>query len=124
MNSVRLFLRYWEECYNPDKEEFLEALVWVRLFSLLDELSEPNILEGIGNVIGQFMKVLDIAKRQWHVAYTYISVHMNISQPLPKAIELVYHDSIWLQSLDYEHVPLNVIVVKNTTTYSLIAPLP
>jgi len=32
--NVGLFMSFWEECYNPDKETFLAAPVWVRLFGL------------------------------------------------------------------------------------------
>lgn len=30
---------------------------------------------------------------------------MNITEPLPKFIELEYHDEIWQQPMDYEHIP-------------------
>ena len=30
---------------------------------------------------------------------------MNISDPLPEYIELEYHDEIWQQPMDYEHIP-------------------
>jgi len=52
-NNVALFMRYWEECYNPDKEKFLAALVWVRVFGLPTDFWDPEILEGIGNAIGR-----------------------------------------------------------------------
>ena len=30
---------------------------------------------------------------------------MNIAEPLPEYIELEYHDEIWQQPIDYEHIP-------------------
>jgi hypothetical protein len=36
-NSVGLHLRYWIERFTPEKEEFMEAPVWVRLYSLAQE---------------------------------------------------------------------------------------
>lgn len=33
-NNGELFMRHWEECYNPDLEKFIVTLVWVRLFGL------------------------------------------------------------------------------------------
>lgn len=32
--NAGLFMRYWEECYNHDREKFLAVPVWVRLFGL------------------------------------------------------------------------------------------
>ena len=34
--------------------------------------------------------------------YACICVHMN--KPLPKSIDLIYHDTTWIQPLYYEHV--------------------
>jgi hypothetical protein len=32
-NSTRLYLRSWIEIFNPDKEDFTWAPVWIRLYS-------------------------------------------------------------------------------------------
>lgn len=32
-------------------------------------------------------------------------MYMNIEEPLPEYIELEYHDEIWQQPIDYEHIP-------------------
>ena len=42
--NVVLFMRYWEECYDPDKEKLLAAPVRVRLFGLLMDFWETKIL--------------------------------------------------------------------------------
>lgn len=55
-NNAGLFMRQWEESYNPEKEKMLAAPVWVRLFGLPIEFWDPEILEGIGNLIGSFVK--------------------------------------------------------------------
>ena len=61
--NVGLFMRFWEECYNPDKETFLVAPVWVRLFGLPIDFWDPEILEGIGNSIGSFVKIAETTKK-------------------------------------------------------------
>jgi hypothetical protein len=33
-NSGGLYLRFWTDCFNPKKEEFSYAPVWIRLYSL------------------------------------------------------------------------------------------
>ena len=57
MNNVDLFMRHWEERYNSDNEKMLAAPIWVRLFGLPVEFLDHDILKGIGNTIGTFVKV-------------------------------------------------------------------
>jgi len=88
-------MRHWEDIYSPDQEKKLEAPVWVRLFGLLIEFWDPEILEGIGNTIGSFVKVSESTKRGRYTSYARICVYMNISDPLPEYIELEYHAEVW-----------------------------
>jgi len=105
MNNVFLFMRHWEDRYNPDNEKSLVAAIWVRLFELPMEFWDPDILEGIGNSIETFVKVAESTKRGKYTSYARICVYMNIAEPLPEYIELEYHDEIWQQPIDYEHIP-------------------
>jgi len=104
MNNAGLFMRHWEDRYNPDNEKMLAAPIWVRLFGLPMEFWDPDILEGIGNTIGTFVKVAESTKRGKYTSYARICVYMNIAEPLPEYIELEYHDEIWQQPMDYEHI--------------------
>lgn len=83
----------------------LAAPIWVRLFGLPMEFWDPDILEGIGNTIGTFVKVAESTKRGKYTSYARICVYMNIAEPLLEYIELEYHDEIWHQKMDYEHIP-------------------
>eukprot|EP00253_Pinus_taeda_P004972 PITA_04972 len=105
MNNVGLFMKHWEERYNPENERMLVAPIWVRLFGLPKEFWDPEILEGIGNTIGGFVKIAEATKRGKFNSYARLCVYMNISEPLPESIELEYHDDIWKQPIDYEHIP-------------------
>lgn len=105
LNNAGLFVKYWEERYNPGKEKMMDAPVWVRLFGLPDEFWDPEILEGIGNTIGSFVKIAEATKRGKYNAYARICVYMNLANPLPENIEIEYHDEIWNQPIDYEHIP-------------------
>lgn len=64
-----------------------------------------EILDGIGNSIGTFIKVADTTRKGRYTSYDQICVYMNITEPLPDCIEVEYHDEIWQQPLDYEHIP-------------------
>jgi hypothetical protein len=50
-NSVGLFLRFWMDCFSPEKEDFTMAPVWIRLYSLPQEFWLEEILMGIGNMV-------------------------------------------------------------------------
>lgn len=104
-SNAGLFLRQWEECYNPEQEQFLVAPVWVRLFGFPMDFWDPEILEGIGNSLGSFVKIADSTARCRYTSFARICVYMNISEPLPEMIELEYEGKIWQQLLDYEHIP-------------------
>jgi len=87
-------MRYWEECYNPDKEKFLAAPVWVRLFGLPMDFWDPEILEGIGNTIGSFFKIAESTKKGRYTSDARICVYMNITNPIPGSVELEYHKEV------------------------------
>lgn len=104
MKNAGLFLRHWEDRYNPNHEKMLVALIWVRLFRFPMEFWEPDILEGIGNTSGTFIKVAESTKKGKCTSCARTCVYMNIEKPLPKYIELEYHDKIWEKPTNYEHI--------------------
>lgn len=104
-NSVGLYLTFWKERFNPDKEDLSIALVWLRLYSLPCELWRPEILTDIGNTLGVFVKVVDQTRRMRYVSYAHICVYLDISKDLPTSIKLSWHDEDWIQDIDYEHIP-------------------
>jgi hypothetical protein len=104
-SNAGLFLRQWEECYNPEQEQFLAAPVWVRLFGLPMDFWDPEILEGIGNSLGSFVKIVEATVRGRYTSFARICVYMNIFEPLPEMIELEYAGKVRQQLLDYEHIP-------------------
>ena len=73
-----MFMRYWEEYYDPDKEKFLASPLWIRLFGLSMAFSNLEILEGIWNIIGKFVKIAKTTKRGIYTSYARIYVYMNI----------------------------------------------
>lgn len=102
--NVSLFMRLWEEWYNTCQEKFMVAPVWVRLFALPVDFSDPKILEGVKNSISRFIKVVDLTQPQRYKSYAWIYVYMNIKEPLLEIVKLEYEDEIW-ERLDYENIP-------------------
>ena len=104
-NSAGLFLRYWTERFSPDKEDFTMAPVWIRLYSLPQEFWLEEILMGIGNTIGQYVKASEATKQRKYTSYARICVYMNIAKAIPGTVVLEHQDEDWVQTLDYEHIP-------------------
>eukprot|EP00253_Pinus_taeda_P009631 PITA_09631 len=105
LNNAGLFMKFWEERYNPEKETMMDAPVWVILFGLPDEFWDPEILEGIGNTIGSFVKTAEVTKRGKYNAYARICVYINLAEPLLDNVKVEYYDTVWKQPIDYEHIP-------------------
>jgi hypothetical protein len=106
----------------PRKEDFSYALVWIRLYSLPQEFWLGEILAGIGNTLGVYVKSVEAMHQRRYTSYAHICIYMNISKPLPGSLTLEYQDEEWVQTIDYEHIPLDVKNVMNMTTYSGISP--
>jgi hypothetical protein len=104
-NSAGLFLRFWTEKFSPEKEDFAHAPVWIRLYSLPQEFWLEEVLAGIGNTIGIYVKSSEATKQRRYTSYACICVYLNIAKPLLGSIILEYHDEDWTQTIDYEHIP-------------------
>jgi hypothetical protein len=89
-NSAGLFLCFWTERFSPDKEDFMMAPVWINLYSLPQEFWLEEILMGIGNIVGQYVKASEATKQRKYTSYARICVYMNISKALPGAVTLEY----------------------------------
>jgi hypothetical protein len=51
-----LYLRFWIDHFSPEKEDFSFSLVWIHLYSLPQEFWLEEILVGIGNTLGLYVK--------------------------------------------------------------------
>jgi hypothetical protein len=75
------------------------------LYSFLQEFWLEAILMGIGNNMGQYVKLSKATKQRKYTSYARIYVYMDISKELPGSITLEYQDEDWNQTIDYEHIP-------------------
>jgi hypothetical protein len=104
-NLAGLFLRFWTDKFNLDLEDFSWVPVWLRLYSLPQEFWLEEILMGIGNTLGQYVKASEATRIRKYTSYARICIYMDISKPLPGSITLEYQDDDWNQTLNYEHIP-------------------
>jgi hypothetical protein len=68
-NSAGLFLIFWTETFSPEKEDFAHAPVWIRLYSLPQEFWLEEVLAGIGNTIGIYVKSSEATKQRRYTSY-------------------------------------------------------
>ena len=80
------------------------ALVWIRLFSLPCEYSNLEILQDIGNSIGEFVKVTEQTKQQRYTTFAHIYVYMDLSKDLLEEISMNWDDEEWIQTIEYEQL--------------------
>jgi hypothetical protein len=104
-NSTRLFLRFWTYRFSLEKEDFTMVPVWIIPYSLPQELWLEEILMGIGNTMGKYVKSSEAIKKKKYTSYVQICVYMDISRALPGSVTLEYQDEDWSQTIDYEHIP-------------------
>jgi hypothetical protein len=104
-NSTGLYVRIWKENFSPEKEDFMTAPVWIHLYSLPQEYWHPEILEGIGNTLGSFVRIADTTLQGRYTSYARICVYLDVSKVLPASISLRFRDIEWIQTIDYEHIP-------------------
>jgi hypothetical protein len=104
-NSVGLYLGFWTDRFCPEKENFAYTPVWIHLYSLPQEFWLEEILMGLGNTLGNYVKSSEATKQRKYTSYARICVYMNISKALPGTVTLEYQDEEWTQTIDYEHIP-------------------
>ena len=91
--------------------------VWIRLYSLPQEYWDAEILEPLGNCLGSFIKISEQTKYQRYTAFARICIYMDLSKALSGAIRLLWDDDEWIQTLDYEKIPLDAVGVMSMVTY-------
>jgi len=104
-NSSGLYLTEWKPRFNPDKEDFSWAPVWIRMYSLPVEYWREETLTDIGNKLGTFIKVATETKTRKYTSYARICVQMHLTKALVDSVSLFHDDFEWTQPLDYEHIP-------------------
>eukprot|EP00253_Pinus_taeda_P017483 PITA_17483 len=98
-----LFMTPWFPDFDPNTMTVTKVPVWVRLFNLPLHFWSEQVLEGIGNSIGKYIKA-DLERIDERL-YTFarICVEVDLSKGLPDNIRLIYKQQNWLQTLDYEN---------------------
>ena len=75
------------------------------MYSLPLEYWRDEVLEGIDNTLGSFVRLSEQTRKKKFTSYACICVYMNIFSELPEGINLTWDDEDCFQTLDYEYVP-------------------
>ena len=98
-------MRPWKERFDPNKENLMISLVWIRMYSLPMEYWKEEILMDIGNTLGNFIKVFEQTRQRKYISYARICIYLDISRDLLDGIEINWEDEEWFQAIDYEQIP-------------------
>ncbi|XP_059070194.1 uncharacterized protein LOC131859923 [Cryptomeria japonica] len=88
MGGMGFFLNEWEPNLNPLQEKIGEVPMWTRLYNIPFEFWDMYTLQAIGNKLGKFIQAAEGVESKDFSLYYRICVRRNISNPLPKEIEL------------------------------------
>lgn len=80
--------------------------MWVRLHNLPLHFWHHNVLAGIGNYLGKFLKVDANRVSKGFFMFARICVELDLSKGLPDRILLFHNNQWWSQPLDYDNTTL------------------
>jgi len=72
--TVGIFLWFWMEKFSHETKDFGHSPVWIRLYSLPEELWLEEVLTGIGNTIGIYVKTSEETNQRRYTSYACIYV--------------------------------------------------
>ncbi|GLJ16365.1 hypothetical protein SUGI_0277300 [Cryptomeria japonica] len=104
-NRFPLMIKPWYEDLNPSYESFCKMSIWVRLPNLPLHLWVDQLLEEVGEALGDFLMVDVESFDILHPTYARILVDIDASKGLPTEIKLSTPKGLWIQPLNYEGIP-------------------
>ncbi|XP_059066210.1 uncharacterized protein LOC131857552 [Cryptomeria japonica] len=104
-NKVGLFIKPWHAGFNPAEELPNHVPVWVRLPRLPVECCQEDVLLLLALLLGKPVGTLSQTLGKKVMTFARICVEINLSKPLPDAIDMCAGSYSWVQQLDYETLP-------------------
>ncbi|XP_057866241.2 receptor-like protein EIX1 [Cryptomeria japonica] len=93
---------YW---FNPLEELPNRVPVWVRLPRLPMECCQEDVLRMLASILGRPIGASSQTLGRRVMTFARIYVEIDLSKPLPNAIEMCAGSYSWVQQLDYETLP-------------------
>ena len=104
-NKVGLFIKPWHAGSNPAKELPNCVILWVHLQRFPVECCQEDVLHLLASVLGNLIGTSSQTLGKKVMTFACICVEIDLSRPLPDAIEMCAGSHSWVQHLDYETLP-------------------
>lgn len=101
--STGVFITPWFPGFDANTMVVLKMPVWVRLHNLPIHLWNQQVLTGIGNTIGRYIKMDTQRIEERIFTFARICVEVDLSKCLPDQIQLKHRQRSWTQVIDYEN---------------------
>ena len=104
-NQVGLFVKPWHAGFNPSEELPNQVPVWVRLPRFPIECCREDVLHMLASMLGKLVGPSTQTLGKKVMTFARICVEIDLSRPLPDAVEMCVGSHSWMQQLDYETLP-------------------
>ncbi|XP_059066214.1 uncharacterized protein LOC131857556 [Cryptomeria japonica] len=104
-NQVGLFVKPWHAGFNPSEELPNRVPVWVRLPRFPIECCREDVLHMLASMLGKLVGPSSQTLGKKVMTFARICVELDLSRPLPDAVEMCAGSYSWVQQLDYETLP-------------------
>ena len=104
-NKVGLFIKPWHAGFNPIEELPNRVPVWVHFLRFSVECCREDVLHLLAPVLGNPVETSSQTLGKKVMTFAHICVEIDLSRPLPDAIEMCAGSYSWVQHLDYETLP-------------------
>ncbi|XP_057817558.2 uncharacterized protein LOC131030678 [Cryptomeria japonica] len=104
-NQVGLFVKPWHAGFNPSEELPNRVPVWVRLPKFPIECCREDVLHMLASMLEKPVGPSSQTLGKKVMTFARICVELDLSRPLPDAVEMCAGSHSWVQQLDYETLP-------------------
>jgi hypothetical protein len=95
----------WKEKFSPEKENFKNVHVCLRIYTLPLDYFLPSTFEEIGNKLGKYVNTSEETLKEKYTSYAIMCIEMDMSRELVEAISLEFRDEESIQNINYEKIP-------------------
>ena len=88
--------------------------MWAILPGLPFPLWNQSLLEGVGNTIGRFVALEDDFMNSYDKRKAKILIELDITKGLSAEVEILCHDRLFVQRLDFQGIPFRCNVCRET----------
>ena len=102
----------WHVNFDPLRERVKKRHLWAILPGLPFPLWNRSLLEGVGNTIGRFVALEEDFMNSYDKRKAKILVELDITKGLPAKVEILCHECLFIQRLDFLGIPFRCSVCR------------